>query len=170
MRITRAIKMIKRSNILTKQEKKELIVKGLLESVINSYKLFLIAPFTLLRILFSVLENLFNYITEFIGIIETVFYELTNLLDRKLPELSLTKGKARDRMIQEENSGLTIVHPVDRIKEVVELEWQRNEDKKAKAKSQHPEKPIEKHVTGEIIHDSENKEENWTNSKLWNTK
>ena len=28
-------------------------------------------------------------------------------------------------MIQEENSGLTIVHPVDRIKEVVEIEWER---------------------------------------------
>lgn len=28
-------------------------------------------------------------------------------------------------MIREENSGLTIVHPVDRIKEVVELEWKR---------------------------------------------
>ena len=101
MRITRAIKMIKRSNILTKQEKKELIIKGLLESIVNSYKLFLIAPFALLRILFLVLENLFNYITEFIGIIETVFYELTNLLDRKLPELSLTKGKTRNRIIQE---------------------------------------------------------------------
>lgn len=33
-------------------------------------------------------------------------------------------------MIQEENSGLTIVHPVDRIKEVVELEWIRIEEKK----------------------------------------
>lgn len=31
----------------------------------------------------------------------------------------------RKRMIQEENSGLTIVHPVDRIKEVVEIEWNR---------------------------------------------
>lgn len=30
-------------------------------------------------------------------------------------------------MIQRENSGLTIVHPVDRIKEVVELEWERIE-------------------------------------------
>ena len=30
-------------------------------------------------------------------------------------------------MIREENSGLTIVHPVDRIKEVIEIEWQRNE-------------------------------------------
>lgn len=101
MRITRVIKMIKRSNILTKQEKKELIIKGLLESIVNSYKLILIVPFALLRILFLILENLFNYITEFIGIIEAVFNELTNLLDRKLPELSLTKGNARDRMIQE---------------------------------------------------------------------
>lgn len=101
MRITRVIKMIKRNNVLTKQEKKELIIKGLLESIVNSYKLFLIAPFTLLRVLFLILENLFNYITEFIRIIETIFYELTNLLDGKLPELSLTKGKARDRMIQE---------------------------------------------------------------------
>ena len=32
-------------------------------------------------------------------------------------------------MIQEENSGLTVVHPVDRIKEVVELEWNRIEQK-----------------------------------------
>lgn len=28
-------------------------------------------------------------------------------------------------MIREENSGLTVVHPVDRIKEVIELEWER---------------------------------------------
>lgn len=36
-------------------------------------------------------------------------------------------------MIQEENSGLTIVHPVDRIKEVVELEWARIEAQKKAA-------------------------------------
>ena len=34
-------------------------------------------------------------------------------------------------MIQEENSGLTIVHPVDRIKEVVEIEWARIEKTKS---------------------------------------
>ena len=34
------------------------------------------------------------------------------------------------RMVQEENSGLTIVHPVDRIKEVVEMEWRRIESQK----------------------------------------
>lgn len=101
MRRTEVIKMIKKSNILTNQEKKELIIKGLLEDIVCSYKLILIAPFALLRILFSILENLFNYITEFIGIIEAVFHGLTDLLDRKLPELILTKGETRDKMIQE---------------------------------------------------------------------
>lgn len=87
---------------------------------------------------------------------------LIGILSAYIPykEVLYSRHSGHDRMIQEENSGLTIVHPVDRIKEVVELEWQRNEDKKAKAKTQQPEKPIEKHVTGEIIHDSENKEEN----------
>lgn len=37
------------------------------------------------------------------------------------------------RMIQEENSGLTVVHPVERIQEVVELEWQRIEVLRATA-------------------------------------
>lgn len=40
-------------------------------------------------------------------------------------ETLYSRQTGNDRMIQEENSGLTIVHPVDRIKEVVELEWSR---------------------------------------------
>ena len=40
-------------------------------------------------------------------------------------ETLISTQTKRTRMIQEENSGLTIVHPVDRIREVVEIEWQR---------------------------------------------
>lgn len=40
-------------------------------------------------------------------------------------EVLYSRQTGRDRMIQEENSGLTIVHPVDRIKEVVESEYVR---------------------------------------------
>lgn len=39
----------------------------------------------------------------------------------------ISQQTGKIRMIQSENSGLTIVHPVDRIKEVVEIEWQRIE-------------------------------------------
>lgn len=54
---------------------------------------------------------------------------LIGILSAYIPyrETLYSRQTGRDRMIQEENSGLTIVHPVDRIKEVVELEWQRIE-------------------------------------------
>ncbi len=58
---------------------------------------------------------------------------LIGILSAYIPyrETLYSRQTGRDRMIQEENSGLTIVHPVDRIKEVVELEWARVEQRKA---------------------------------------
>ena len=57
---------------------------------------------------------------------------LIGILSAYIPyrETLYSRQTGRDRMIQEENSGLTIVHPVDRIKEVVELEWARMEAQK----------------------------------------
>ena len=57
---------------------------------------------------------------------------LIGILSAYIPyrETLFSRQTGRDRMVQEENSGLTIVHPVDRIKEVVELEWQRIENKR----------------------------------------
>lgn len=54
---------------------------------------------------------------------------LIGILSAYIPyrETLYSRQTGRDRMVQEENSGLTIVHPVDRIKEVVELEWERIE-------------------------------------------
>ena len=50
---------------------------------------------------------------------------LVGILSAYVPyqELLYSKQTNKVRMIQEENSGLTIVHPVDRIKEVVEMDW-----------------------------------------------
>lgn len=58
---------------------------------------------------------------------------LIGILSAYIPykETLYSRQSGHDRMIQEENSGLTIVHPVDRIKEVVELEWERIEAQKA---------------------------------------
>lgn len=57
---------------------------------------------------------------------------LIGILSAYIPyrETLYSRQTGRDRMIQEENSGITIVHPVDRIKEVVELEWARIEELK----------------------------------------
>lgn len=57
---------------------------------------------------------------------------LIGILSAYIPykETLYSRQTGRDRMLQEENSGLTIVHPVDRIKEVVELEWERIEQQR----------------------------------------
>lgn len=57
---------------------------------------------------------------------------LIGILSAYIPyrETLYSRQTGRDRMIQEENSGLTIVHPVDRIKEVVEIEWKRIEQQR----------------------------------------
>lgn len=54
---------------------------------------------------------------------------LIGILSAYLPynDKLISQQTGEIRMIQTENSGLTIVHPVDRIKEVVEIEWQRTE-------------------------------------------
>ena len=54
---------------------------------------------------------------------------LSSYLSYKDTLVSQQTGEVR--MVQTENSGLTVVHPVDRIKEVVELEWERIEKQKA---------------------------------------
>ena len=58
---------------------------------------------------------------------------LIGILSEYIPyqETLYSRQTGRARMIQEENSGLTVVHPVDRIIEVVELEWGRIERQKA---------------------------------------
>lgn len=75
---------------------------------------------------------------------------LIGILSAYIPykEALYSRQTGRDRMIQEENSGLTIVHPVDRIKEVVELEWQRIEQLKVE-KSQHP--PLKQEEKEEVL-------------------
>ena len=84
---------------------------------------------------------------EFISIDGTPANSSSNLigiLSAYIPyrETLYSRQTGRDRMIQEENSGLTIVHPVDRIKEVVEIEWQRVE-KRNKAMPEQDEVTIE---------------------------
>lgn len=54
---------------------------------------------------------------------------LIGILSAYIPyrDTLVSQQTGQPAMIREENSGLTIVHPVDRIKEVIEIEWYRNE-------------------------------------------
>ena len=101
MRIKQVIKLINKSKILSKQEKRELIVKGLIETIVNAYKFIIKLPFIILGILFATIEMIFSYIVEWANLIEQVFHCIVDWLEDRLPELALTKGQARDKLMEE---------------------------------------------------------------------
>lgn len=74
---------------------------------------------------------------------------LIGILSGYIPyrETLYSRQTGRDRMIQEENSGLTVVHPVDRIKETVELEWARAAKAKALFEEQKQAQELREEVT-----------------------
>ena len=101
MNIIRTIKLINRSKTLTNKEKRELISKGLIEQVINVYKTIIKLPFVLIGLTLCIIGCIVNYIGEGIELVEQVFRSIVFWLDDKIPEINLTKGQARDKMIAE---------------------------------------------------------------------
>lgn len=96
----RIIKMIKESETLTKQEKRELITKGRIENIVNSYKVIIKLPFLILGLTFVTLECLFGYITEFFSLIEQVFSSICIKIDN-FKEFNITNGEAREKILKE---------------------------------------------------------------------
>lgn len=101
MNIIRTIKLINKSKTLTNKEKRELISKGLIEQVINVYKTIIKLPFVLIGLTLCVIGCIVNYIGEGIELVEQVFRSIVFWLDDKIPEINLTKGQTRDKMIAE---------------------------------------------------------------------
>ena len=101
MNIIRTIKLINKSKTLTNKEKRELISKGLIEQVINVYKVIIKLPFVLIGLTLCIIGCIVNYIGEGIELVEQVFRSIVFWLDNKIPEINLTKGQARDKMIAE---------------------------------------------------------------------
>ena len=101
MNIIRTIKLINKSKTLTNKEKRELISKGLIEQVINVYKTIIKLPFVLIGLTLCIIGCIVNYIGEGIELVEQVFRSIVFWLDDKIPEINLTKGQARDKMIAE---------------------------------------------------------------------
>lgn len=88
--------------------------------------------------------------TSIVGTPAQTNANLIGILSAYIPyqETLYSQQTGRIRMFQEENSGLTIVYPVDRIKEVVEQEWQRIE--RQKSENQQLESPVLKATDGKV--------------------
>lgn len=101
MKFRRMLKILKQSKVLTKKEKRKLIIKGTVESIVNSYKIIIKIPFQILGITFATLEFLFNSIAELFSLIEQVFSSICLKID-DIKEFTLTSNsKAREKVLKE---------------------------------------------------------------------
>lgn len=100
MRITKVIKLIRKSEVLTKEEKGKLIVKGIIETIVNSYKGLCELPFTIVGITFCLFGILFAKLEELMELLETPFSCIVQSIDN-WKELGLTKGEPRERLMKE---------------------------------------------------------------------
>ena len=109
MSMIKSIKLINRSNVLTKEEKKWLIKRGIVETLVNKYKLLLKFPFIIISVVFclisSILEKISDFFYYYIG---EPIDRVVDFIDNRLPTISLTKGTIRDLIVKEIKDNNTI--------------------------------------------------------------
>lgn len=86
--------------MLTKKEKRELIAKGIIETIVNSYKWLCKLPFAIVGITFCLFGMLFAKLEELMELLETPFSCVVQSIDN-WKELGLTEGEPRERLLKE---------------------------------------------------------------------
>ena len=95
------LKLIKKSQVLTKEEKRKLFTFGLLEVIINSYVNIIQLPFKLIGYILIVIQHIFELIANGLELFISVLEQLCIMLDTRLPQVNLTRGKAREKVLKE---------------------------------------------------------------------
>ena len=94
-------KKIIKSKTLTKKEKNELIIKGLTENLVNSYKFILKIPFLVIGLPFVGLGALLTKLGELCFFIQTPCENICTKIEDNLPDFVITKNKAREKILKE---------------------------------------------------------------------
>lgn len=95
------LKLIKKSQVLSKEEKRKLFTFGLLEVIINSYVNIIQLPFKLIGYILIVIQHIFELIANGLELLISVIEQLCIMLDTRLPQVNLTRGKAREKILKE---------------------------------------------------------------------
>lgn len=94
------LKIIKRSKVLTKKEKRKMIALGFCETFCNSYKLILKLPFLIFAIPLILLGAGLEYLGEFLqsvgNIVDTPIQKINDIND-----ITFTKSEAREKLLAE---------------------------------------------------------------------
>ena len=95
------LKLIRKSQVLSKEEKRKLFTFGLLEVIINSYVNIIQLPFKLVSYILIIIQHIFELITNGLELFISVLEQLCIMLDTRLPQVNLTRGKAREKVLKE---------------------------------------------------------------------
>ena len=95
------LKLIRKSQVLSKEEKRKLFTFGLLEVIINSYVNIIQLPFKLIGYILIIIQHIFELITNGLKLFISVLEQLCIMLDTRLPQVNLTRGKAREKILKE---------------------------------------------------------------------
>lgn len=103
----RGFEVIKKSKVLTKKEKRELTTKAIVENIVNSYKLIIILPILIIRIIFVILTTIFTTISNFFDIIQETLIQVCFKID-DIKDINLTRCQASRKVIEEIGKGYLI--------------------------------------------------------------
>lgn len=95
------LKLIRKSQVLSKEEKRKLFTFGLLEVIINSYVNIIQLPFKLIGYILIIIQHIFELIANGLELFISILEQLCIMLDTRLPQVNLTRGKAREKVLKE---------------------------------------------------------------------
>ena len=94
------IKLIARSKVLNKKEKRKMIALGFCETICNSYKLILKLPFLIFAIPLVLIGAGLEYLGEFLQNISSIFDSPIQKI-HNINDITFTQGELRDKLIAE---------------------------------------------------------------------
>lgn len=103
----RGFEVIIKSKVITKKEKKELIIRAIIENIVNGYKFIIILPILMIRIIFVILTTIFTTISDFFDVIQETLIQVCFKID-DIKDINLTRCQASKKVLKEIGKGYLI--------------------------------------------------------------
>lgn len=103
----RGFEVIIKSKVITKKEKKELVIRAIAENIVNGYKFIIILPILMIRTIFVILTTIFTTISDFFDIIQDTLIQVCFKIDY-IKDIDLTSCQASKKVLKEIGKGYLI--------------------------------------------------------------
>lgn len=103
----KGFEVIINSKVITKKEKKELVIRAIAENIVNGYKFIIILPILIIRTIFLILTTIFTTISDFFDIIQETLIQVCFKIDY-IKDINLTRCQASRKVLEEIGKGYLI--------------------------------------------------------------